>query len=209
MAAAARPPGRRAPATLARPFARAAPAPGGYRHPMSRTPEPEIRPATPDCAPELLLLQRRCFQEEADFYHEPDIAPLTQTLDSLLEDFRERTVLGAWAEGRMVGSVRAQCSHGVCQIGRLVVHPDHRRQGLGSALMAAIERTHPEAVSFELFTGERSERNLRLYHRLGYVPAGRQVISPRLTLVLLRKPGNPPSIGSNAAPGGSDRASAA
>jgi GNAT superfamily N-acetyltransferase len=152
-------------------------------------PETRIDRATPDCAAELLALQRQCFGEEAEFYGEPDIAPLTQTLDGLLADFRAQTVLGAWAGMRLVGSVRARCEQGVCQIGRLVVHPDHRRQGLGTALMAAIERAYPDAATYELFTGERSERNLRLYHRLGYAPAGRQVVSPRLALVLLRKPG--------------------
>jgi ribosomal protein S18 acetylase RimI-like enzyme len=152
-------------------------------------PQPRIDRATPDCAVELLALQRTCFREEAEFYGEPDIAPLTQTLDGLLADFRAQTVLGAWTDGRLVGSVRARCEQGVCEIGRLVVHPDHRCKGLGAALMAAIERAYPEAATYELFTGERSERNLRLYRRLGYSAAGSRVVSPRLTLVLLRKPG--------------------
>ena len=52
-------------------------------------PETRIDRATPDCAAELLALQRQCFGEEAEFYGEPDIAPLTQTLDGLLADFRE------------------------------------------------------------------------------------------------------------------------
>jgi GNAT superfamily N-acetyltransferase len=156
---------------------------------IEAAPQPRIDRATPDCGVELLTLQRACFREEAELYGEPDIAPLTQTLDGLLADFRAQTVLGAWADGRLVGSVRAWCSHGVCQIGRLVVHPDHRGKGLGTALMAAIEATYPEAAAYELFTGERSERNLRLYRRLGYSAAGSRVVSPRLTLVLLRKPG--------------------
>jgi len=153
--------------------------------------EIRIGRAAPDSAVELLALQRTCFREEAELYGDPDIAPLTQTLDDLRADFQTQTVLGAWAGAQLVGSVRARSEQGVCQIGRLVVHPCHRRKGLGSALVAAIEATYPEAAVYEMFTGERSERNLRLYRRLGYAEAGSQVVSPRLTLVRLRKPGKP------------------
>jgi len=147
-----------------------------------------LAPAQPDCAAELLALQRLCFREEAALYDDPGIEPLTQTLDSLLEDFRTQTVLGAWIDERLIGSVRARYENHVCHIGRLVVHPQCRRQGIGSALMAAVEAAHPAAASYVLFTGERSERNLRLYARLGYACVGREKVSPRLTLVLLRKP---------------------
>ena len=46
-----------------------------------------IAPVQPDCASELLALQRLCFREEAELYGEPDIAPLTQTLEGLRENF--------------------------------------------------------------------------------------------------------------------------
>jgi GNAT superfamily N-acetyltransferase len=155
---------------------------------MNETP-PAVRivPATPDCAVDLLVLQKLCFREEAELSGEFDIPPLTQTLDSLLEDFRTYTVLIAWDANRLVGSVRARREGAVCHVGRLVVHPGHRRKGLGTALLAAIEAAHPAAAEFELFTDERSARNLRLYARLGYTPFRRQKVTPRLTLVFLRK----------------------
>jgi GNAT superfamily N-acetyltransferase len=150
-------------------------------------PTVRIVPAAPECAAELLALQKLCFREEAELYGEFDIPPLTQTLDSLLEEFRTHTVLTACDGSRLIGSVRARREGNVCQIGRLIVHPDSRRQGVGTALMVAIEAAHSEATDFELFTGDRSTRNLRLYARLGYTPFRRQHLTPRLTLVFLRK----------------------
>jgi ribosomal protein S18 acetylase RimI-like enzyme len=69
----------------------------------------------------------------------------------------------------------------------LIVHPDHQRKSVGSRLMQAIEARFPEAACFRLFTGERSDGNLRLYARLGYRATGSEVLSPGLTLVHLEK----------------------
>ena len=53
-------------------------------------------------------------------------------------------------------------------MGRLIVHPRHQRSGIGTALLQAIETCFADAERFELFTGEQSEGNIRLYTALGY-----------------------------------------
>ena len=78
---------------------------------------------------------------------------------------------------------------GICRIGRLIVHPKRQRQGLGAALLQAIEASFPQAERFALFTGSRSEGNLRLYQRGGYAPVDSRAVTPGLTLVFLEKPG--------------------
>jgi ribosomal protein S18 acetylase RimI-like enzyme len=96
-------------------------------------------------------------------------------------------VLVARTEGDLIGSVRGRLIDSTCHIGRLIVHPLHERQGIGSRLMQAIESQFADAARFELFTGHRSEGNLRLYQRLGYREFRRQPVSPNLTLVYLEK----------------------
>jgi hypothetical protein len=53
--------------------------------------------------------------------------------------------------------------------------------------LRAAEETFEGVDRSELFTGERSERNLRLYERNGYRAFRRQELSPRVTLVFLEK----------------------
>jgi hypothetical protein len=45
----------------------------------------------------------------------------------------------------------------------------------------------PQAPAFELFTGNRSEGNIRLYVRCGYVVTGDRQVSEQISLVVLSK----------------------
>jgi len=147
-----------------------------------------ITRATPQEAAEILELQRLCYRREAELYEDYSIAPMTQTVEAMRGDIAGQVVLVAREDGRIVGSVRGRLDAGTCHVGRLIVHPACERRGIGSQLMAALEAAVPEATRFELFTGHRSEGNLRLYARLGYREFRRQPVNGRLTLVYMEKP---------------------
>ena len=67
--------------------------------------------------------------------------------------------------------------------------PDLWGRGIGSRLMAEIESWLAGDVDrFELFTGDRSDGNLRLYDRLGYREARRESLGDKVELVFLEKP---------------------
>jgi GNAT superfamily N-acetyltransferase len=74
-----------------------------------------------------------------------------------------------------------------CFIGRLIVHPDFQNRGIGTRLLNEIEQTFSQAKRFELFTGDKSERNLYLYQKQGYRPFKTEMISDDLRLVFLEK----------------------
>jgi len=143
--------------------------------------------ATVEDAEAILSLQLLAYQQEAAIYNNYEIPPLLQSLAHLREEFHTHTFLVARLNQEIVGSVRALCRDGRCHIGRLIVHPRLQRQGLGSRLIAAIEAAFPEAQFYELFTGHRSEGNLRLYQRLGYREFKRQPSAPGLEIVFLEK----------------------
>ncbi|MFG2308245.1 GNAT family N-acetyltransferase [Streptomyces sp. NPDC048566] len=150
-----------------------------------------ISAATEQDAEQILKLQYLCYQSEAELYGDYGMEPLTQSLDSLKAELADGTVLVARLGEEVVASVRGSVdAAGTARIGKLIVHPRLRRHGLGGRLLAAIEArlaADGAATSFQLFTGHRSEHNLRLYRRHGYAPVSREQVDDRLTLVTLAK----------------------
>ncbi|MBK8479367.1 MAG: GNAT family N-acetyltransferase [Opitutaceae bacterium] len=133
-------------------------------------------------------LQRLAYRSEAELYDDWSIPPLTEPLAETERALAEQLVLKASVGGRIVGAVRGRlAADGTCHVGRLVVRPEAQGRGLGTQLMRTLEAGLPAARRFELFTGERSARNLHLYAKLGYRPFRTEPLSPRVTLVFLEK----------------------
>jgi ribosomal protein S18 acetylase RimI-like enzyme len=121
-------------------------------------------------AEEILRLQKLAFRSEAVFYNDFTIPPLVQTLDGMLADVKTKIVLKLTVDGIIIGSVRGYVKDKTGYVGRLMVHPQFQNQGIGSQLMQAVEEKlkSAQAERYELFTGDRSERTIRLYQKLGY-----------------------------------------
>ncbi|MDQ1084845.1 MULTISPECIES: GNAT family N-acetyltransferase [Microbacterium] len=131
---------------------------------------PTVRPITPDDAGEVLTIQRAAFASEALIYGDPDMPPLTQTLEELRAELVENLGCVAVSGHRIVGAVRARVADDLLLIGRLAIAPDQQGEGLGTLLLGAVEQRGREAgaTEAELFTGGLSEANQRLYEREGY-----------------------------------------
>ena len=139
-------------------------------------------------APAILALQKLAYQSEAAIYNDYTIPPLTQTLEELKGDFEKQVVLKVVVDGKIVGSVRGCLKDGMCHIGRVIVDPEFQNQGLGSRLMGAIENCFSQARGYELFTGEKSARNLHFYQKLGYQIVRTERPEGRVPMVYLEKP---------------------
>lgn len=124
--------------------------------------------ATDDLA-ELVVLQRCCWVQEALVNDTLDIPALSETHDEVLAWATTWTTLVVRLRGRLVGSVRGLAEGADWHIGRLMVAPDLAGRGLGSRLLRLAENCCPsDTERFSLFTGARSERNIRMYQRAGY-----------------------------------------
>lgn len=138
-------------------------------------------------AAEILDLQKLAYQSEAALYPDTAIPPLTQTIEEMEKDLSDQTVLKAVWEHRIIGSVRGRLKGSIGYIGRLIVHPEFQNRGIGTLLVRSLESSLSTAGRFELFTGQRSVRNLHLYEKLGYRTFRREKVDDSLTLVFMEK----------------------
>jgi ribosomal protein S18 acetylase RimI-like enzyme len=147
----------------------------------------KIVQANKDDVSEILELQKIAYQKEATLYNDWTIPPLTQTLPEIQAEFNNCVFLKALLSTGIIGSVRALLDYSTCKIGRLIVHPDHQRKGIGSLLMKNIENSFPDVKRFELFTGTKSIDNILLYQKLGYEEYHQQNLSQNVQIVFMEK----------------------
>jgi ribosomal protein S18 acetylase RimI-like enzyme len=150
-----------------------------------------ISAAAEQDAEQIFRLQYLCFQSEAALYGNYRIDPLVQTLDSVREEVAGDCVFVARLGDEVVGSVRGRVTEdGSAAIGKLCVHPRLQGHGIGARLLRAAESALADergAKKFRLFTGHRSEGNLRLYRRVGYETVGTSKGADGVEMIVLEK----------------------
>lgn len=148
-------------------------------------PDAELRRLSPVDGGQVTVLQRGCWVEEAISNGTMQIPPLTETLDEVAAWLVTTEALGLSLDGRLIGLIRGSRAGETWEVGRIGVVPDLRGRHLGWWLMDEIEARAPEACTrYELFTGAKSDRNISLYERRGYV----RMAHTRPGLVYLEKP---------------------
>ena len=135
---------------------------------------------------EILQLQYLSYQSEAALFGSRDIPPLKQTLDEVIAEYKNGIILKMTDDDVIVGSIRAKERNGTVYIGKLMVHPDYRRNGYGTKLLTEIEKYFPDK-RYELFTSTRSTDNIRLYRNLGYKMFDRKAVTDELQFVYMEK----------------------
>jgi ribosomal protein S18 acetylase RimI-like enzyme len=141
----------------------------------------------------ILEIQKKAFLSEAEFYQNFNIQPLTQTLSEMEEECKEKVVLKAVIDERIVGSIRANAFENGCWVNKLVVLPEFQRQGIGEKLLREIENYFPKAEKFTLATGARSQSNIRLYEKVGYKTVRKETFHDGVEAVVMEKGKQPPT----------------
>lgn len=129
-----------------------------------------VRRLLPDDAPEVTVLQRCCWTEEALANDTLDIPALHESPDDVRAWLADWQADGLWRDGRLLGMVRTRRDGADLHVGRLAVAPALRGRGVGRWLLARAETAGEGCRRIVLSTGAASHRNLGLYRRQGYVP---------------------------------------
>jgi GNAT superfamily N-acetyltransferase len=128
-----------------------------------------ISKAVPEDAQAILEVQKLAFRSEAELLNNFKIPPLLQTIESITEDFNTYEFFKITISNSVLGALKVKVlANNVLWIGRLIVHPDYQKQGLGRALMKYIEKKYDHVAGYELFTAQKSKRNIRFYQSLHY-----------------------------------------
>ena len=136
---------------------------------------------------QILKLQYLAYQSEAKLHNNYSIPPLMQTLEDVQKEFQDGIILKATDDtGVIVGSVRGYTKDNTLYIGKLIVHPEYQGRGISTKLMQMIESQYP-SHRYELFTSDKSVKNLAIYEHLGYSRFKEISVTPELKLIYLEK----------------------
>ncbi|MFO7612597.1 MAG: GNAT family N-acetyltransferase [Clostridia bacterium] len=146
-----------------------------------------VRKAMSSDVHRLLEIQKKAFLVQALKYDAYDIPPMVEEEGDVKIDSPGWLVLVAEADGILAGSIRAEFGRDDAEIKRLSVDDSYQNMGIGSLLMHEIEKHCAGLKRIWLFTGGQSEKNIRLYEKLGYNIFREEPFKDGFTLVHMEK----------------------
>lgn len=138
---------------------------------------------------ELWSLQHKAYRLEAEIIGFHDIPPLLETRDMLSrvqEDF-----YGCFTDNEdLMGAVAVmEESPGKLTVTRMMVNPDHFRQGVAGRLLEFVFARYAGMEQFIVSTGKLNIPAVTLYTKHGFVPAGVEEVAPGVELIEFHRRG--------------------
>ncbi|SFX49315.1 Acetyltransferase (GNAT) domain-containing protein [Thermoactinomyces sp. DSM 45891] len=132
----------------------------------------------PEMAQKLLDIEIPAYQVEADIIGSTKIPYLLDTVDKIQSS--KETFFGYWVDGNLAGVISFMLEGNVVDIYRLVVSPQHFRQGIGAKLLSFLFTHYTGMEKFLVQTGADNIPAMKLYKKFGFQEIDRLEIEPGL-----------------------------
>jgi ribosomal protein S18 acetylase RimI-like enzyme len=144
-----------------------------------------IQISNPRAASQVLELQRLSYRIEADLIGSDKIPALHENLEQL--QHCGETFYGFFERQILCGAISFKLETQTLDIYRLVVHPNHFRQGIARALIQFVLELEDAAKRCIVQTGTLNAPAIGLYQKLGFVELERREVIPNLWITVLEK----------------------
>jgi ribosomal protein S18 acetylase RimI-like enzyme len=122
---------------------------------------------------EVLKLQKKSYQVEAELIGSNEIPPLKETLAQLKQCDEE--FIGYFIDEELVGVLSFKIVKDVIDLHRVMVHPDYFRKGIAKQMVDYVEKkmeSHPLMI---VSTGAKNFPAIKFYLKLGFEKSGESV----------------------------------
>ena len=136
-------------------------------------------------AVDVLAVQRRAYQVEAELIGTDAIPPLREDVDGLRAC--GETFLGAFDRERLAGFASWKFDGDTLDIHRLAVEPEFFRRGIGVALVRAVLTAEPDARRWIVQTGAANDPARMLYAREGFAEVGERMVGGGVRVTLFER----------------------
>ena len=147
---------------------------------------PVIRSARLVDAVDIMVLQKACFVEEAKQRQDFELPIFTESSEEIQQTIGRSIVLVATIGEEIVGSVRVSVTHNTVVISKLFVHPELRRNKIGTQLMTEIEKRH-QSYKLLAYPGFEEPQRIAFLRHVNYSISKRYPLSNGSVLVMLEK----------------------
>ncbi|QDY84094.1 GNAT family N-acetyltransferase [Paenibacillus polymyxa] len=134
-----------------------------------------------DIVSQIWRLQHVAYRLEAELIGFNEIPPLMDTLETLRSC--GESFYGWLEDGELLGALAVQSeSSGSLTLTRMMVHPDHFRQGIADSLMKHVLNEYQNVPLFIVTTGTLNTPAVTLYRKHGFRPVSAAEVAPGVEL---------------------------
>ncbi len=139
-------------------------------------------------AEKIFALQQSAYRVEADLTGFPELPPLKESLDDLMNCGEQ--FLGFFAGDGILGAVSFKMTEEYIDIHRVMTDPRYFRKGIACRLLHYLEKNKANGKRLIVSTGAENRPAILLYEKLGFVKTSRETVEGGLVLQkFIKKPG--------------------